>query len=74
MIDLRSDTVTLPTPAMMDSIMHASLGDDVLDEDPTIHELEKKSAELTGKEAALFVPSGGLIRCLILYTLTKRIH
>ena len=58
MIDLRSDTVTLPTPAMMDSIMHARLGDDVLDEDPTIHELEKKSAELTGKEAALFVPSG----------------
>ena len=58
MIDLRSDTVTLPTPAMMDSIMHARLGDDVLDEDPTIHELEKKSAEHTGKEAALFVPSG----------------
>ena len=46
MIDLRSDTVTLPTPAMMDSIIHARLGDDVLDEDPTIHELEKKSAFL----------------------------
>ncbi|SVB24108.1 uncharacterized protein METZ01_LOCUS176962, partial [marine metagenome] len=58
MIDFRSDTVTLPTEGMMHAIANAKLGDDVLDEDPTVHELEKKSAELTGKEAALFVPSG----------------
>ena len=58
MIDFRSDTITLPTEGMMNAISVASLGDDVLDEDPTIHELEKKSAELTGKDAALFVPSG----------------
>ena len=58
MIDLRSDTVTLPTQRMMHAIADAKLGDDVLDEDPTIHKLEKKSAKLTGKEAALFVPSG----------------
>ena len=58
MIDLRSDTVTLPTEGMMHAISGAKLGDDVLDEDPTVHELEKKSCEITGKEAALFVPSG----------------
>ena len=58
MIDLRSDTITLPTEGMMHAITNAKLGDDVLDEDPTVHELEKKSCEITGKEAALFVPSG----------------
>ncbi len=58
MIDLRSDTITLPTEGMMHAIARARLGDDVLDEDPTVHELEKKSCEITGKEAALFVPSG----------------
>ncbi|SUZ96497.1 uncharacterized protein METZ01_LOCUS49351 [marine metagenome] len=58
MIDLRSDTITLPTEGMMHAIANAKLGDDVLDEDPTVHELEKKSCEITGKEAALFVPSG----------------
>ena len=58
MIDLRSDTVTFPTQGMMHAIADAKLGDDVLDEDPTIHKLEKKSAKLTGKEVALFVPSG----------------
>ena len=58
MIDLRSDTITLPTEGMMLAISVAKLGDDVLDEDPTVHELEKISAELTGKESALLVPSG----------------
>ncbi|HJM33454.1 MAG TPA: low-specificity L-threonine aldolase [Candidatus Marinimicrobia bacterium] len=58
MIDLRSDTITLPTEGMMHAITNAKLGDDVLDEDPTVHELEKISCEITGKEAALFVPSG----------------
>ena len=58
MIDLRSDTITLPTEGMMLAISVAKLGDDVLDEDPAVHELEKISAELTGKESALLVPSG----------------
>jgi threonine aldolase len=57
-IDLRSDTVTLPTPAMREAMAHAPLGDDVYGEDPTINALEQRSAELFEKEAALFVPSG----------------
>jgi len=57
-IDLRSDTVTLPTKEMMDAIQNAVLGDDVLEDDPTVIKLESQTAELLGKEAALFVPSG----------------
>jgi threonine aldolase len=58
MIDLRSDTVTLPSPAMHAAIAHAPLGDDVYGEDPTVNELERRAAERVGKEAALLVPSG----------------
>ena len=58
MIDLRSDTVTLPTPAMLDAIARAELGDDVFHEDPTVNRLERLAAEMTGKDAAVFVPSG----------------
>src|SRR3954454_5596314 len=57
-IDLRSDTVTRPTPAMRRAMAEAEVGDDVLGEDPTIRALERRTAELLGKEAALFVPSG----------------
>jgi len=57
-IDLRSDTVTKPTPEMYEAIRNAPLGDDVLGDDPTVKELEKLAAEKTGFEAALFVPSG----------------
>jgi threonine aldolase len=57
-IDLRSDTVTKPTPAMRRAMAEAEVGDDVYGEDPTIDRLEKRIAELLGKEAALFVPSG----------------
>lgn len=57
-IDLRSDTVTLPTPAMMAAINAAPLGDDVFGEDPTTIELEKVAAEKLGKEAGLYVASG----------------
>ncbi|MBV9230142.1 MAG: aminotransferase class I/II-fold pyridoxal phosphate-dependent enzyme [Chloroflexi bacterium] len=57
-IDLRSDTVTLPTPAMREAMYRAELGDDVYGEDPTINRLQELAAERTGKEAALFVPSG----------------
>ncbi|NQV31959.1 MAG: low-specificity L-threonine aldolase, partial [Phycisphaeraceae bacterium] len=57
-IDLRSDTVTLPTPAMRDAMAQAELGDDVFGEDPTTIQLEQKVAALLGKEAGLLVPSG----------------
>jgi len=57
-IDLRSDTVTLPTPAMREAVYRAELGDDVFGEDPTTNRLEEMSAERMGKEAALLVVSG----------------
>jgi len=58
MIDLRSDTVTKPTPAMRRAMMEAEVGDDVYGEDPTVNRLEQRAAEVTGKEAAVFVPTG----------------
>ena len=58
MIDLRSDTFTLPSQAMRDAIYKAEVGDDVYGEDPTVRRLEEKGCELTGKEACLFVSSG----------------
>jgi threonine aldolase len=57
-LDLRSDTVTRPTPGMRATMAAAEVGDDVFGEDPTVRELERRTAELFGKEAALFVPSG----------------
>ena len=57
-VDLRSDTLTLPTPAMREAMAHAEVGDDVWEEDPTVKRLEELAAILTGKEAALFVSSG----------------
>ena len=58
MIDLRSDTVTRPTPAMLEAMTRAETGDDVYGEDPTVNALERMAAELTGKEAAVFATSG----------------
>ena len=58
MIDLRSDTVTLPTPEMREAIARAELGDDVYGEDPTVNRLEAMAASMMGKDAALLVPSG----------------
>ena len=58
MIDLRSDTVTQPTNEMREAMMNASVGDDVLGDDPSIIALEQKAAKRLGKEAALFCPSG----------------
>ena len=58
MIDLRSDTVTLPSPAMREAMYRAEVGDDVYGEDPTINRLQEMAAERLGKEAALFVASG----------------
>jgi threonine aldolase len=57
-VDLRSDTVTKPTPAMREAMAQAEVGDDVYGEDPTVNRLEAMAAELLGKEAALFVPTG----------------
>jgi threonine aldolase len=58
MIDLRSDTVTKPTPAMLAAMNSAAVGDDVFGEDPTVNELERRVAAMFGHEAGLFVPSG----------------
>lgn len=58
MIDLRSDTVTLPTAEMRRAMAEAEVGDDVFGEDPTVNRLEQRAAELLGKEAAMLVPSG----------------
>ena len=60
MIDLRSDTVTHPTPAMRKAMYEAELGDDVFGDDPTVNALQERAAELLGKEAALFVASGSM--------------
>src|SRR6266545_2750213 len=57
-IDLRSDTVTLPSPEMRDAMANAELGDDVFGEDPTVNRLQDTAAEMLGKEAALLVTSG----------------
>lgn len=65
-VDLRSDTVTLPTMAMRQAIFNAHLGDDVYGEDPTVNRLEALAAERLGKEAALFVPSGTMANLVCL--------
>ena len=57
-VDLRSDTVTRPTPAMRDAMMRAELGDDVFGDDPTVNALQERIAAMLGKEAALYVPTG----------------
>lgn len=71
-IDLRSDTVTLPTQEMLEAIGHARLGDDVFGEDPTVRELEEMAARKMGKEAALLVPSGTQANLISLMTNCKR--
>lgn len=70
--DFRSDTVTKPTQAMRDAMFIAEVGDDVYGDDPTVIELEEMSANLLGKEAALFIPSGTFGNQLALLTHTKR--
>ncbi len=60
MIDLRSDTVTKPTPSMRRAMAEAEVGDDVYGEDPTVNRLQERAAEIFGKEAALFVPTGSM--------------
>jgi threonine aldolase len=60
MIDLRSDTVTKPTPAMRRAMANAEVGDDVYGEDPTVNHLQERAAEIFEKEAAIFVPTGSM--------------
>ncbi|MCJ7561006.1 aminotransferase class I/II-fold pyridoxal phosphate-dependent enzyme [Candidatus Bathyarchaeota archaeon] len=71
-IDLRSDTVTLPTEEMLEAIRHAKLGDDVFGEDPTVNRLEEMAAENMGKDAALLVTSGTQANLVSLISNTKR--
>src|SRR5512136_274304 len=71
-IDLRSDTVTLPTEEMLEASRHAALGDDVFGEDPTVNELQELAARKMGKEAALLVPSGTQANLVSLMTNCKR--
>jgi len=70
-IDLRSDTITQPAAAMREVMAGAVVGDDVLGDDPTVQELERRTAELLGKEAALFVPSGTMANQLAIRSLTR---
>ena len=69
--DFRSDTVTRPTPAMLAAMQSAELGDDVLGHDPTTQELEREAARITGKQAALFMPSGTMCNLVALLTHTR---
>ena len=62
-VDLRSDTVTRPTPAMRRAMADAEVGDDVYGEDPTMNRLQARAAEIFKREAALFVPSGSVEIC-----------
>jgi threonine aldolase len=68
MIDLRSDTVTLPPPEMMDCVYRAELGDDLYREDPTVNRLQELAARVTGKEAALLTTSGTMSNILAFMT------
>ena len=68
-VDLRSDTVTKPTPEMRRAMAEAEVGDDVYGEDPTVNRLEQRAAEIFGREAALFVPSGSMGN-----TIAMRVH
>ncbi|MCS6918361.1 MAG: low-specificity L-threonine aldolase [Fimbriimonadales bacterium] len=72
LIDLRSDTVTKPTPAMRRAMAEAEVGDDVLGDDPTVQRLEEVAAQRVGKAAGLFVPSGVMANLVSLMTLTGR--
>ena len=71
-IDIRSDTVTQPTPAMRKAMADAQVGDDVYGDDPTVNRLEALGAQMLGKEAALFVPSGTFGNQLALFTWCPR--
>src|SRR5262245_43394823 len=70
-IDLRSDTVTRPSPGMREAMAKAPVGDDQYGEDPSVNELEEKVAALLGKEGAVFVPSGTMANQIALRVMTS---
>jgi threonine aldolase len=70
MIDLRSDTVTKPTPGMLQAMLEAEVGDDVFEQDPTVNALQEKAATMFGTEAALFCPSGTMTNQIAFKVLT----
>src|ERR1051325_9327378 len=71
MIDLRSDTVTKPTEGMRRAMAAALVGDDVFGDDPTVRQLEERVAEILGKEAAVYMPSGTMTNQVALRTHTE---
>src|SRR5882672_1405629 len=71
MIDLRSDTVTKPTPGMLDAMMKAEVGDDVFGEDPTVKKLEEKCAAMLGMDGGVFCPSGTMTNQIGIKILTQ---
>ena len=71
-VDLRSDTVTHPTPEMREAMAHAEVGDDVYGDDPTVNRLQEMAAQMLGKEASLFVPSGTMGNLLALLVHCQR--
>src|SRR5512144_1669165 len=71
-IDLRSDTVTQPTPQMREAMATAEVGDDVYGEDPTVNRLQELGAEMLGKEAALFTASGTMSNIVAVLTHCQR--
>ena len=73
-VDLRSDTVTKPTPEMREAMAEAEVGDDVYRDDPTVNRLEELAAEMLGKEASLFVPSGTMGNLIALLVHCQRGH
>src|ERR1700744_6061753 len=70
-VDLRSDTVTKPTPGMLEAMMNASVGDDVFGEDETVNRLEAKAAAMFGKEAGIFCPSGTMTNQIAIKCFTQ---
>ncbi len=71
MIDLRSDTITRPTPGMLEAMMSAEVGDDVFEDDPTVNHFQKRIADLFGMEAALYCPSGTMTNQIAMRILTR---
>jgi len=70
-VDLRSDTITLPSPGMRTAMAQAAVGDDQFGEDPTVNSLQERVAALLGKESALWLPTGTMANQVALRTLTR---
>ena len=71
LVDLRSDTITRPSPGMREAMAKAEVGDDVYGEDPTVNRLQERAAALVGKEAALYLPSGTMSNLTAIMALTS---